>query len=421
MKKGPGIILTVTLVYLFFFDWRQDVHWPPWAFLSATMALAIAWRLVKSNKLPLIIIITFAYILLNGIAFVEWRPLTEAMADADKSAVRLLAAHAMLEFLLLCGLFYTQWHRIRRPVAWGLLIGGLFHAFFLLIDQIAPRYINIPTELLPAFETKGLLGNRSIGASFAVIWIFFAIHFMYSNRRPDGSASYNLTRKRMWLTALVLGLGVPAILITPSSISYGAFTAAGLAWALALFYQVAGPIKFKNSWVLGLIALPFLVMGAAGALVVGPKYTDIHGMLRLQAWPMFWDCFYNGCIDTRVTPNPTIFAPNPWFGWGAGTFKLYGPAIQSVKYYMEGKWWLWAHNDWLQLALEYGFIGAGLSALSAGYLLWRSRTRPLLFASVSAYCVVMIGNYPMHIALTSLLGFWIAFEVMWGRRSPLHA
>jgi O-antigen ligase len=51
---------------------------------------------------------------------------------------------------------------------------------------------------------------------------------------------------------------------------------------------------------------------------------------------------------------PSIYSINPWFGTGANSFSLL-----SLKY-RTGVFWgehVYAHNDWLQLLLDYGIVG----------------------------------------------------------------
>lgn len=105
---------------------------------------------------------------------------------------------------------------------------------------------------------------------------------------------------------------------------------------------------------------------------------------------------------------------NLWLGSGAGSFKFYGPFIQDHEKYMVGRWWLWAHNDWLQILLEYGRIGLTLSIATFAILLKKSFDRPLIFGAIVCYGATMAGNYITHIAMGALIGCWLVFEVLWG-------
>lgn len=255
----------------------------------------------------------------------------------------------------------------------AILIGGGLHSFFLIIDQLIPKIIEIPKELAGAFNTKGLLGNRSIGASFTSVWIFAGLHWLRSLNKH-------------WLLLVVLSLGVPAILISSSGISYLALIVGGLATAFA-YEPMIWPIL-----------LAFLIFGVSLGSYVKPEF--FNHLSRYDAWPMFTKWY----LDNDYLN----------LGSGSGTFKFYGPFIQHENKWLEGYWWLWLHNDWLQVFLEFGVIGIILAIATYASLLCKSFNRPLLFGAVIAYGVVMLANYPLHIAAGALLGFYLSFETWVG-------
>lgn len=378
-KLAP--ILTTLIAFTFFFDVGHDVHWPPWAYLTLVIVLTLSWQLIAQKRHSLIGLVLMAYITVNGLIMMSWRPLTAAMPFAEKVAIRSTAAHATVEFLLLSILFITQWPKIRKPIGWGLFIGGAFHAFFLILDQIAPLLIDIPSHLAPAFMTQGLLGNRSIGASFAAVWLFFGLHILNA-WLPCGI-------RRAWLITMTVALGLGSVLISVSSISYGALIAACASLALA----VASRLRMITPLMIGIIILVTVTMALAGSFIDPDWYQHIS---RYDAWPMFYKYF--GSHDMLI------------FGGGAGSFKYYGPLIQEMNQYMVGRYWLWAHSDWLQIVLEFGYIGLALSVAFYMSLLHKAWERPLLLSAIIAYGVVMAGNYPLHIAMTGLIGWWLAFE-----------
>lgn len=392
-RKDSFRFITPIIAFLFAFNYGGDVYWPPWSalmMLSLTFIAFMVWRKESFHKfmgqpaIPISAILLFWYASLNGILFSSWRPLTYGLDLAEVVTRRGVASHTLYEGLILSILFYCCWSKIRRPVAHGLFLGGAIHAFFLIFDQTLPHVISIPKDFEWAFNAKGLLGNRSIGASFTAVWVFFTFYIAGAPGFFHGERSKRIAR------LLGAGLGVPAILVSVSSISFGAlivgFMAFFILWA----------------WEQDRGAIPFIIGGSLALAVagweIGPLIDADWGkhITRLEAWPMFYEGF----------GAPTLI------GAGLGSFKVLGPTIQQINNWNIGigEWWLWAHCDWLQILLELGIVGAILSACVYISLLLRSLKRPLLFSSVIAYGVILAGNYPQHVAIFALFAWWLAFE-----------
>lgn len=381
--------LPIAIMVAFCFDYQNDVFWPPWAALAIITQITLTLRLLENKKLPTSAALLFGWVILNGILFMAWRPFTQGLEFDAKAAIRLCSAQTLAETLLLFGLFYTQWGKIRTPIAMGLWAGGLLHALFLIFDQLAPMLIHSLPEQL--FATKGLLGNRSIGATFTAVWIFFSLYLTSEAGIRDQFKGISAVR---WSAIII---GGAAVCISVSSISFGSMILAAFCVLIAAFWQVLKPWDALR-W--GLLSA--LLCGGIG-VILGPHIDGQWGqhISRQDAWPMFFK-YYRENISLIV-------------GSGAGTFKFYGPMIQDHEKYMVGKWWLWAHNDWLQILFEYGIFGLALASWLFTDLLRKAFARPLLFGSVVCYGATMIGNYPLHIAMTALLGFWLGFEVLWGK------
>ena len=65
-----------------------------------------------------------------------------------------------------------------------------------------------------------------------------------------------------------------------------------------------------------------------------------------------------------------------------------------------GWWWLWAHNDWLQILFETGVLGLTASVLVLLSAFWRAIAlgHDGLVGSLVAVSVVSFGNYPLRLA-----------------------
>ncbi len=365
------IFIFLAATYLFFFNFDQETSWPQWAYISCFAGVVLA---LSGRKLPKVFYALWAWILISSVVISDWRPATN-FPEAQKISLRLLAGQAALPFLLLTFLFALNFKKIRGALGWGLYAGGLFHTAILITDQLL-------LDRQSSIDTIGLMGNRSIGASFICVWVFFILHFS-GRSLPDLVSSISF-----WI-------GVFAIAISKSGISY-----------LALIIGIsAGLFSAGGKWKrIGSISILSLI-GLIGVI----KPTKLLDNSRFKAWPLFFDYWSE--------------TANPYLGWGAGSFPFYGPKTQIVKNFMVekqadgsllGSWFLWAHNDWLQILLEFGIIGAVLSLLVYFKLLRMSYRRPALFAATVAYGVIMVGNYPWHAAPTAVLGLWLIFEILTG-------
>ena len=112
--------------------------------------------------------------------------------------------------------------------------------------------------------------------------------------------------------------------------------------------------------------------------------------------------------------NPTNWA----FGIGLGEFGVAAALIQFSRDVKTNSWWLWAHNDWLQSVIEGGAVGACL--LFASWVQAMKRAARPVAVSLFLYGLMMLTNYPLHLATTAVLGAWlmvVALRDAYGERA----
>lgn len=87
-----------------------------------------------------------------------------------------------------------------------------------------------------------------------------------------------------------------------------------------------------------------------------------------------------------------------WFGFGLGTQELFAPAVQNAHNFMKGSWFIWMHNDWLQILFELGIVGLALWAWVAWDILRDAykQKSSAVFASLVSLCFMMCFNFPLH-------------------------
>lgn len=362
-------LITILVVGSVWFTMMTDAMWAPWFFVTLFTSIIFVHKLWNERRVPKVPLLLFSYVMISGICMFEFRPMTDGGTVPEMSALRLLSAHATLEFVFLGTLFLFFWNQIRIPMAVAFVYVGLAHAFYLMTDLYSP--IKIQGNFLYNMDTKGLLGNKSIGATFLTVWIFFALHYL---KKPIEG----------WLR-WALGFATIAMILAKSSISFFGFLCGAFA-AISIH---------KKNWRLSFGMFLFFALTIWSFHFLKPElFTHIS---RYDAWPMFYKS-----VNEKA---------NLLIGGGLGSFRWFGPQAQGIEHFQEGHWWLWAHNDWLQIILEIGWIGFALSLLTYTWLLFRSANRPYLFGGVVAFGVTMVGNYNLHVASIGLLAWWICCEV----------
>lgn len=209
-------------------------------------------------------------------------------------------------------------------------------------------------------ECGGILMNPSMGACMvAVIAPLFAGY---------GKKSY----------LFGLALAIIAAVLSKSSIAYG-----------LVFAQVTFIVIRNAYWYL--MPLPPLLGIWAYMILGGELLNDSN---RIRTWKFFMDYWKY---------------ENHWLGTGAGTFAIFSSTIQTVKGNFDNAWWIWLHNDWLQILFEHGYIGLSLYVslfVLAVYKLFR-RGEDMAALSLMLYGAMATVNYPLHLAFTAALGAWL--------------
>jgi hypothetical protein len=106
-----------------------------------------------------------------------------------------------------------------------------------------------------------------------------------------------------------------------------------------------------------------------------------------------------------------------WFGFGPGTFEKVFPRYQHLGHYAVDEKWVYAHEDYLQTVIEWGWLGAGAWAVIAlggiGLSLrarfrhrpWPARDRILYFVMLTSLLGVALHalfDYPLQVASIQL-------------------
>lgn len=213
------------------------------------------------------------------------------------------------------------------------------------------------------------------------------------------------------------GLLTAVTLPFPGSRAGAAFAAVLIAafflTALACLWRARAFRRHGQRWlalIAGTVAIGIL---AVGFQVYAPKAKADLERTRAQ----LSRSLDGEALDLRVVVSRDTWRmalARPWFGWGSGCFEIVFPVFQG-KYlrHPDGRpaaRFEFAHNDWLQICAELGFLGAPLLVLPAMLVAWKAWRRARLpgrFALAGCGLIALHGwiDFPFHNPAVLLL--WV--------------
>lgn len=184
-------------------------------------------------------------------------------------------------------------------------------------------------------------------------------------------------RKNKWIQIVGGLILIAMVLVSKTTTAYCLLISHGVIFGMFHFK------KFRF-----IIPVIGILIFFGGFLWIGTDFLTHGGRIEL------WQAAYNFYLENV----------NWFWGAGLGTFELFGPHIQIQNDLPRPGYFIWMHNEWLQILFECGAIGL-LSTLS----LWcmtiaRSLHRPYLACSVIGYGLCMLTQMPLHLFPTFFLG-----------------
>ena len=234
-------------------------------------------------------------------------------------------------------------------------------------------------------------------------------------------------RCAVWVKLLLLwaaAAGFVGMIICLSRSAYLALPAGVIVFALASFFVVQrGVLKHRLLLAVGALGLVGLALG----LGVATGYESLAVWFRLDELAV--DKYRQ---DLWTITVPPMLSLDPVFGAGANTFEDLARRYRGVGFTADP---IHAHSDWLQLLIEYGWIGLVLGAgfffvhFAAGWrnvlrlaratpadgLLPQSMELGLATGSLAAFAAIgthVVFDYSLHLPvvamLTALCAGWLA-------------
>ena len=336
----------------------KDTHWPKWMMFYYLAGFGFAWfvfDMTKRLEFAILILAMFA----SGIHAMADRRSYETMHLISQVDLMGHSARALLVFVL-CTLFalFVPTYELIKP----LITVAAINIAISVGQSLSGR---------PNYLASGFLPNYSMHACMIAMVYPLAIFNWLPKKNSDPFG---------WVCLSVIILGPIAVIKSQSSIGFISFVAMLLAMV-----SMAMARSFKIRYVIGAVIVIGLCLLSLGQYV-DPDWTKVSQIARMKLWPAILDFW----LDHG----------NFWVGMGLGTFRHFGSVIQTQIQVEVGWWWLWAHNDWLQILFETGVLGLAASVLVLLSAFWRAIAlgHDGLVGSLVAVSVVSFGNYPLRLA-----------------------
>lgn len=306
-----------------------------YAVVYATVAVLIAVRLVRRRRFArpgadLAWPLAYAGLALASLAWSDVPELT------SRRAIALIGA------LTFAGWLAARWdlRRTFRAVAWALAAIAVASAVLLAVDPaLAVHAAPSPHagDWRGALLHKNLLGREmALGAAFAGLFA----------RNAGGAARWGWAAAAVLMTALLIGSG----------------SATGLALALALLAVVlVSVVPAASAW--ERVARGGLAVGG-GAIALATTVVAAPALLALLGR----DATFTGRDRIWQLTLERIAASPLGSGYGAFWDGPNGAAISTALGYHVGH----AHNGWLEVAAQAGWLGAALVGGLVAVVAWRA-------------------------------------------------
>lgn len=251
------------------------------------------------------------------------------------------------------GLLVFRAHRVQRRVVLALIALGVAEAFYGLIQFLTGR-----REIFAGVHGVGTYINRNHFAGLLEMILPLALamafyHVRSFRRDSEAAASVPLSRRLQgseWQkAAFFLFLGVAVFVAIIFSYSRMGIVSALICLGTVAFLAITSSRRYS----LGVTVLFFMLaaslsLGAwVGLASLVERFAALEGELAIEGvgrWAIWKD-------------TVALIGQHPVWGVGLGVFEL---AVTSVQISYLNRFINYAHNDYLQLIAEVGFLGAAL-------------------------------------------------------------
>lgn len=259
---------------------------------------------------------------------------------------------------------------------------GIFPGLTLHFDHTSGKAFAMTLMLVTAViltPYKWFRHWRRLVSAFVIVDLCLLLKYgfglMNANSHDGGWIASMLAVTPLWLT----GVAILVLLKTRGATAMMVLMAHYLVWVSTLKGNARG-------WgVMG-----FIPVVAAAWMSQGKKLINSSG--RFEAWKRAIDFWY----DNHMM----------WTGTGIGTWKWIDARLQCGPELFvqpcDKPLFFELHNDWLQPLIEGGIVLFVLLLLFFGSLVWRSRGRPRVMASLLGIGVLCLSYHPLRFFFSAL-------------------
>lgn len=358
------LFITVAIFAVAILSKNNDFVWVKWwsALSVATLFLSgLIWRRVHPS-----VALVFAVTVWNGVWAFAW-PDNQFNGLPDTAVYLFERSAAFSSFAFLCfALILTLASRKHLRL--------LCKSFSLLC--LVNSVVVIAQYVAGYSQLSGLFGATSMsGCLIAFTYPFLA--FVSEAHPREWERRYKNMLYLLYILSAIT-LPVVAIFLTKSSMAIGTLA---VVWLVFLWREY-------NKLGTGLLLFGAILLIA---YLLDPTFFDqLHkpvfqwGRLRIWILSIHW---------WLAQDMQTFFV-----GTGLGSTEVLLPHIQ----YGEGhrgqhEWFLWMHNDWLQLLFEQGIIGLAVYLNAFFFALKASWKNVYLSSALIGVAVCALGNYPARL------------------------
>jgi O-antigen ligase len=266
------------------------------------------------------------------------------------------------------------------------------------LAEFSRRWIGWSLFKLPG-TGAGTFANRNHFASWIYTATLFALGGLLRALGPLRTARRGNIVDRGTVVALLVLVAVPvgcaAALVSASRGALAAFVLGCGVWAFFIGTRSRSRHRKAVLIVLGILALFPLIRTAGAVLDRLARTTETLGF-KSHIW----------ADSLRLVPQ------FPWFGTGPGSFVV---AFNHFKTFRGESTFLFVENDWVQLMVETGLVGLGLSvgigfllASRLGRSLWREKfSEPeLVFGAAAGFIAFVfhaLGEFVTYVPANAIL------------------
>lgn len=281
-----------------------------------------------------------------------------------------------------------------RRILWAAVLGGSLMAFLGAIQRLtdAKGIYWFISSSNPDFFGSFIYPNHAAAYLYLLLAMTLGLA-LYHHQRSEQEFLRSGPHYFLGFLAVLLVLG---LVFSKSRAGIVLGSVVGIVCGSVIILRILGRGQdMRQGMVLGILSV--VGIGFLGYSVM--NFTDIGGILT------DFETLKNPnspSLETRLTLQQATweaFLKNKWYGTGAGSFQYRFPFSQ-MNYPELGevgkRYYTHAHNDYLQVLMEYGLVGASLITGFFTFLIWSAVKSVFLRPAMLTCFLTGLGVFALH-------------------------